>query len=148
MKRSVLYHSFVAAIALSVWIAFLFKIITSNGQWLWMLNTLIPDSVFTIVLTAFLCRFWVARKKLPSFGTFIIVPFCIAYLVWGVLCFSYVRWEMFTADYWQHRKGTLRSELFHQGLIGAICVFPAVAVVIYYHGRSKKDDPKWPNHDI
>ena len=122
MKRSVPYHSFIAAIALSVWIAILLKIITGGDQWLWMLYTLIPSSVLTIVMTALLSRFWVARKKLPSFGTFIGVPFCIVYLVWVVLYFRDAGWEMFTADYWQHTKGTLRSQLFHQGLIGAICV--------------------------
>lgn len=141
MNRSAPYASFVAVAAVSVWVAVLLKILTGGNQWWWMLHTLIPGSMLTIVMTALLGRFWVARKKLPSFGTFIGVPFCSVYLVWFVQYFRGAGWQMFTAHYWDDMKSTLGQLLYHQGLIGTICVFPAIAIVIFYHRRSKRHDP-------
>ena len=131
-----------AAVALSVWIVILLKFVTGGNKWVWILYTLIPGSGLTIVVTALLGRFWVARKTLPSYGTLIGVPFCCVYLVWAFRYFKSVGWKMFTADYWDHMNGTLTGRLFDQGLIGAICVLPAIAVVMFYHNRSKTHDPK------
>ena len=139
MNRSLPYDIVVAVAAVSVWIAFLLKILTGGNKWSWMLQPLVPATVLTIITTVLLSRFWVARKKLPSFGTFMIVPFCCVFLISVLWDFKEVGWEIFTAHHWNpNPKVTWSRRLFAESLVGAICVFPAIAVVIYYHSRSKR----------
>lgn len=133
-----LFLDLAALAALSVWGAVI-GIIFVHNEWSWSIKAILPTSVATIVTTSLLCRFWISRKKLASYGTLLGVPFSFSLLVcWGQY-FYYNGWSIFTAHYWNDKyKGGLDERLFDMGLIGAICILPAISVVAYYQRRGKR----------
>jgi hypothetical protein len=143
MKRSISKHDYVALIAIVAWVAAIVVMIVNRDTRSRTLAPVLFCSVVTTVGALLLCRYWIRREGVPSFGTLIVVPFICAFLfVLGSLFWDacrYGEWYLFTPSYWQQAKGGWAGLYFPLTIIGGICIFPAAAVVVYYQGRRKTD---------
>jgi len=144
MKRSASIHAFVALAALLAWLAAVVTLIL-NRRDSWALIPVLLGSLVTIVGTLLVCRFWIRRKRIPSYGTLFGVPLacacllCVGPILWEACCYG--AWYLLTPGYWQQAKGGFASLYLPIMLIGATSVLPAAAIVVYYQGRLKKDAP-------
>jgi hypothetical protein len=144
MKRSASMHAFVALAALLAWLAAIVTVIL-NRRDSWALVPVLFGSLATIVGTLLVCRFWIRRKRTPSYGTLFGIPLGCACLVWvGPLFWEacrYGAWYLFTPGYWQQAKGGFTGLYFPIVLIGATSALAAAAIVVFYQGSLKKDAP-------
>jgi len=85
--------------------------------------------------TALLCRYRIARKKGVSYGTMFAGTLCVP-LVFAVIM------TCEQPDVWWSRahKCTPVDLLLGLGFMAAMCVLPALGVVLYYQRRNKKDE--------
>jgi hypothetical protein len=99
-----------------------------------ILSFLLP-MLATIPLAGMICRIRIARKKPISYGTLFLsacsVPLLIAFIA---TCIQ--------PDIWWSREHKMTPEIFLTmlGFIAAMCVLPALGVVVYYQRRSKKHE--------
>lgn len=86
----------------------------------------------TIPMAGMICRIRIARKKPISYGTLLIsacsIPLLIAFIA---ACVQPDIW-------WSRDKMTPEIFLSTLGYLVAMCVLPALGVVVYYQRRSKK----------
>jgi O-antigen/teichoic acid export membrane protein len=91
--------------------------------------------VATIPVTMFLCRRRLARQKRISYGTMfasaLCVPFAMAFIA---TCFEPDIW--FTREH-KNDPSVWPVMLF---FMVAMCVLPALGVVVYYQRRKKRDE--------
>jgi hypothetical protein len=87
----------------------------------------------TIPATIFLCRFRVARKRQVSYGTMLAGALSVP--VTAIVVVSCLDLGFWSGDF---RLGPV-DILILFGLIAAMCVLPALVVVVYYQRRSKRD---------
>jgi len=108
----------------------------------WILVFGVPMFV-TIPITAFLCRFWLRRKKRVSYGTMVVSVWFVTFICLVVLSEG----RCFSLDYWSPSYGPTHklgpewpfSQLKLLGFIAAICGLPALGVVAYYQKRENRD---------
>jgi hypothetical protein len=96
-----------------------------------ILSYLLP-MLATIPVAGMICRIRVARKKPISYGTLLMsacaIPFIVALIA---TCIQ--------PDIWWSREHKMTPEivLTMLGYMAAMCVLPALGVVVYYQRRSK-----------
>jgi hypothetical protein len=99
-------------------------------------------SFLTIVGTLLLCHLWMRRKRVPSYGTLFGIPIICACLIRiGPMFWDgcrYGAWGSFTPAYWREALGGFTSLYFPVVLVGATCILPSAAIVVYYQGRYKE----------
>jgi hypothetical protein len=144
MTRAISKHGYVALVAMLAWCAAIVVTIVNPDLRSRALAPVLFSSVVTTVGAVLLSRFWIKRESAPSFGTLIVVPFACAFLfVFGPLLWDacrYGEWYLLSPSYyWQDAKGGAAQLCLPLAVLGGICIFPAVAVVVYYQGRKKTD---------
>jgi ACR3 family arsenite efflux pump ArsB len=89
----------------------------------------------TIPVTAFLCRYRLARKKRVSYGTMFSGAFIIGlFLAVVATCMEPDIW-------WSHEhKGSPEDFVVMLIFIATLCLLPALFVVVYYQRRGKRDE--------
>jgi hypothetical protein len=138
MKRSSIIHKIAAIAVFLIWVAMIVAMIVNREFWGEAIPFVVLISLGTMVGTAFLSRFWIRRKSVPSYGTIFVFPFTFAFL----LCFGGLFWDacrngewyVFTLSYWEQAKGGFFDLLYPLLAFGFVCLFPAAAVVIYFQG--------------
>jgi hypothetical protein len=99
---------------------------------------LIPGALLTVIGTIFLCRFWIARRRGPSYGLFV-VPVACACLAWvgSIIWEAWSRqdWDLLTASYWREVHGGFLVPAIVILIFGALNTLPAVAIAAYFEGR-------------
>jgi len=90
----------------------------------------------TIPVAGMICRIRIARKKPISYGTLILSACSIPLIV--ALISTCIQ-----PDIWWSRDHKMTPEIYLAmlGYLAAMCVLPALGVVVYYQRRSKKHDP-------
>ncbi|MGO8743640.1 MAG: hypothetical protein ACLQUR_14745 [Limisphaerales bacterium] len=89
----------------------------------------------TIPVAGMICRIRIASKKPISYGTLLMsacsIPLLVAFIATCV-----------QPDIWRSREHKMTPEMFLTmlGCMTAMCVLPALGVVVYYQKRSKKHD--------
>jgi hypothetical protein len=101
-----------------------------------ILSFLLP-MLATIPLAAMICRIRIARKKPISYGTLIMSACCIPLLIAFIA-------TCIQPDIWWSREHKMTPEIFLTmlGYIAAICVLPALGVVVYYQRQTKRDEKR------
>jgi drug/metabolite transporter (DMT)-like permease len=92
--------------------------------------------VATILVTQRLCRYQIARRKRPSFGTMLAGACCVP------LFLVFVGTILDPDMWWPRLHKTTPGFLFLLlGCVAILCVFTAPWVVWYYQRRTKTDEP-------
>jgi hypothetical protein len=146
MKNQEPYKLAAGVIALALWVAVVAVVTvkhtaeTSMGGWRsWSLPYILLSAPMTVLVTCFVAKFRLSRRKAVSYGTLLLGPSVSAALVlvgYRVYCLG---WRVLTTAYWADRKGSLLSvpEFVH---VASVCVLPAIAVVVYLQWRHRAHD--------
>jgi hypothetical protein len=88
----------------------------------------------TVPVTALLCRYRVAHQRRISYGT-MFSGACSIPLLWAILL------TCIQPDIWWSRehKGTPETLLVMLGFNAAMCVLPALGVVVHFQRKCKRD---------
>ena len=91
--------------------------------------------VATIPAAVLLCRYRIAHKKRISYGTMFTAASCIPLLLAVVA-------SCIDPSMWWSREGKNVPEIWFVMLLfmAAMCVLPALCVVVYYQRRGQRDE--------
>jgi hypothetical protein len=145
MTRPFSKHDYVAIVAILTWVAAIVVMILNPDTRSRILAPVLLCSVATLVGAVVLSRYRIRRASVPSFGSLVVVPFACAFLFmfgslfWEACCYG--EWYLFTPGYWEQAKGGFRGLLFSFGVLWAVCVFPAAAVILYFQSQHDTNRP-------
>ncbi len=89
----------------------------------------------TIPVAGMICRIRLARKKRISYGTLFISACCIPLLI------AFIATCIQPDIWWSYEHKSSPEDYFMMLVfIAAMCVLPALFVVVYYQRRSKRDE--------
>ena len=145
MTRSLSKHDYVAVVAILAWVAAIVVMIVNADTRSRILAPVLLCSVTTLVGAVVLSRYWIKRESIPSFGSLVVVPFACAFLfLFGSFFWAacrYGEWYLFTPGYWEQAKGGFRGLFFPFGVLWAVSIFPAAAVILYFQRQHDADRP-------
>jgi hypothetical protein len=145
MTRSLSKHGYAAVVAILAWVAAIVVMIANPDTRSRILAPVLLCSVATLVGAVVLSRYWIKRGRVPSFGSLVIVPFACAFVfVFGSFLWAacrYGEWYLLTPGYWEQAKGGFRGLLFPFGVLWAVSMFPAAAVILYFQRQHEADIP-------
>jgi len=100
-----------------------------------LLSGIVLPMLMTILATALLCRYRIARKKRVSYGTMFAGASVVPLLLMVIVTFlqPYVWWS-------RAHKSSPAEFLGMLGFMLIMCALPALFVVVHYKKRSKRDE--------
>lgn len=135
-KRSFVIHNLAALTVFLVWVAAIVAMVVNREFWAEALPYILTVSAASMAGTVLLCRYWIKRNSVPSYGSILSVPLVCAFLLYFGGFFleacRYNEWYLFTLGYWEQAKGGFAGLIFPFVIVWLVCLFPAAAIVIYF----------------